>query len=64
MTVMSSSNLMGDSVRNSRGEDLGDVDKEGLEQAPGFDKDDWPDMADRSRASSVCEFCRVTPHRA
>ncbi|HHX81816.1 MAG TPA: PRC-barrel domain containing protein, partial [Pseudomonadaceae bacterium] len=23
-----------------------DVNKESLEQAPGFDKDDWPDMSD------------------
>ena len=29
------------------------VDKERLESAPGFDKDDWPDMSDQSWAQGV-----------
>jgi hypothetical protein len=32
------------------------VDKERLKNAPGFDKDHWPDMADARWASSVHEF--------
>src|SRR5438874_9590959 len=30
-----------------------DVDKEVLESAPGFDKDNWPDMADPSWGSQI-----------
>jgi len=30
-----------------------DVDRETLEAAPGFDKDDWPDAADRSWGTSI-----------
>jgi sporulation protein YlmC with PRC-barrel domain len=32
------------------------VDKDQLKNAPGFDKDDWPDMADQSWASGVRSF--------
>ena len=30
-----------------------DASKESLENAPGFDKDDWPDMADRAWGTTV-----------
>jgi hypothetical protein len=30
-----------------------DVEKERLESAPGFDKDNWPDMADESWNSQI-----------
>jgi hypothetical protein len=32
------------------------VDKEKLKNAPGFDKDHWPDMADRSWGESVSQY--------
>src|SRR5579872_5459713 len=101
--VLSASTLAGDKVRNSQGEDLGnvdeimidipsgrvayavlsfggvlgmgdklfavpwnaltvdedekcfilDVDKRTLESAPGFDKDNWPDMADTTWGSRI-----------
>lgn len=33
-----------------------DVSKTALEKAPGFDKDKWPSMADKTWASGVHEF--------
>jgi hypothetical protein len=33
-----------------------DVEKEMLENAPGFDKDNWPDMADETWASQIHSF--------
>lgn len=33
-----------------------DVDKERLESAPGFDKDDWPDMADPSWQNTINSY--------
>jgi sporulation protein YlmC with PRC-barrel domain len=33
-----------------------DETKERLESAPGFDKDRWPDMADRSFGNTVYEY--------
>jgi len=33
-----------------------DVSKERLESAPGFDKDDWPDMADTTWSDSIHNF--------
>lgn len=44
------------------------VSKERLENAPGFDKDDWPDMADQRWASTIHGFYEAkhynsnTPH--
>jgi sporulation protein YlmC with PRC-barrel domain len=32
------------------------VEKDRLQNAPGFDKDDWPDMSDQSWASSIDSF--------
>jgi len=36
-----------------------DVDKQRLENAPGFDPDRWPDMADTTWGSSVSSYWRV-----
>lgn len=33
-----------------------DVDKERLESAPGFDKDDWPDMADPNWQNTISSY--------
>lgn len=34
------------------------IDKESLKSAPGFDKDHWPDMADRTFGVTVTEYYR------
>jgi sporulation protein YlmC with PRC-barrel domain len=39
-----------------------DVGKERLEQAPGFDKDRWPSMADESWARELHTYYRVRPY--
>lgn len=39
-----------------------DVEKERLENAPGFDKDDWPDMADQKWASEIHTYYGATPY--
>lgn len=39
-----------------------DADKEVLEKAPGFDKDDWPDFADRVWGASIHEHYNVKPY--
>ena len=36
-----------------------DVEKEKLKKAPGFDKNNWPDMADRSWGESVSQYYGV-----
>jgi len=33
-----------------------DVDKERLKNAPGFDKDDWPDMADQTWGRQIHDY--------
>lgn len=33
-----------------------DIDKKRLENAPGFDKDDWPDMADETWAKGIHNY--------
>ncbi|MGB3610548.1 MAG: PRC-barrel domain-containing protein [Cellvibrio sp.] len=38
------------------------VDKDRLKSAPGFDKDDWPDMADQSWAQDVHAYYGTRPH--
>lgn len=38
------------------------VDKERLENAPGFDKDKWPDMADTKWGSEVYRYYGTTPY--
>lgn len=39
-----------------------DVSKEKLENAPGFDKSDWPDMSDREWGSSVYRYYDEDPY--
>jgi hypothetical protein len=39
-----------------------DVAQERLESAPGFDKDQWPDMADTTWAKEVHDYYGVTPY--
>jgi sporulation protein YlmC with PRC-barrel domain len=38
------------------------VNKEQLERAPGFDKEKWPDFADRTWGASIYEHYDVTPY--
>ncbi|MEI9974666.1 MAG: PRC-barrel domain-containing protein [Ignavibacteriota bacterium] len=38
------------------------VDKRTIEQAPGFDKDNWPDMSDTSFGTEVSSYYKVTPY--
>lgn len=38
-----------------------DVAKERLESAPGFDKDNWPDMSDRTWAREVHDYYGTQP---
>jgi len=33
-----------------------DVDKDNLKNAPGFDKDDWPDMADQAWINEINSY--------
>lgn len=39
-----------------------DVNKETLQQAPGFDKDNWPDMSDPRWSSGIHSHYGVTPY--
>ncbi len=39
-----------------------DVDKERLKNAPGFDKDQWPDMSDRSFGTTVYSYYNTKPY--
>jgi sporulation protein YlmC with PRC-barrel domain len=39
-----------------------DVDKKTLENAPGFDKDNWPDMADETWRSQLYSYYGATPY--
>ena len=39
------------------------VSKERLKQAPGFDKDNWPDMAEPTWGSSISNFYGTPPYR-
>jgi sporulation protein YlmC with PRC-barrel domain len=39
-----------------------DVDKTRLENAPGFDKDNWPDMADQTWGSQIYSYYGRTPY--
>lgn len=38
-----------------------DVDRERLKQAPGFDRDNWPDMADQTWASAIHTYYGTKP---
>lgn len=39
-----------------------DIDKERLEQAPGFDKDNWPVMAELEWAQQIHTFYKSSPY--
>ena len=39
-----------------------DVSKSRLESAPGFDKDNWPDMSDQTWAKGVHHYYGTTPY--
>jgi hypothetical protein len=39
-----------------------DIDQERLKNAPGFDKNNWPNMADRSWGEQVHAYYGVTPY--
>ena len=39
-----------------------DIDKETLEDAPGFDKDDWPVAPDREYVSQVYDYYDYEPY--
>jgi sporulation protein YlmC with PRC-barrel domain len=39
-----------------------DIDKERLKNAPGFDKDNWPDMADRTWGESISTYYGTKPY--
>jgi hypothetical protein len=41
-----------------------DVSKDDLKNAPGFDKDKWPNMSDQTWAKSVHTFYGTTPTEA
>jgi sporulation protein YlmC with PRC-barrel domain len=38
------------------------ADKQSMEKAPGFDKDDWPDMSDPDWGSEIATYYRITPY--
>lgn len=40
------------------------VDKARLESAPGFDKDNWPNMSDQTWAQGIHSYYGTTPHPA
>lgn len=39
-----------------------DVDKSVLENAPGFDKDNWPNFADRTWATEIYSYYNYEPY--
>ncbi len=39
-----------------------DVEKDRLSDAPGFDKNRWPDMADKAWAQDINQYYGQTPH--
>ena len=38
------------------------VDRRTIEQAPGFDKDNWPDMSDQTWGSGISNYYHVRPY--
>lgn len=40
-----------------------DVEKNDLENAPGFDQDKWPDMADTTWSDGIHAYYGTTPHK-
>jgi sporulation protein YlmC with PRC-barrel domain len=58
-----------EALKREPGQRMGDteryvlnMDKERLKNAPGFDKNNWPNMADRGWAKTVYTFYDVTPY--
>jgi sporulation protein YlmC with PRC-barrel domain/Cu/Ag efflux protein CusF len=58
-----------EALKREPGQRMGDteryvlnIDKERLKNAPGFDKNNWPNMADRGWAKTVYTFYDVTPY--
>lgn len=39
-----------------------EIDKERLKNAPGFDKDHWPDMADRTWGQTIATYYKTKPY--
>lgn len=39
-----------------------EIDKDRLKNAPGFDKDHWPDMADRTWGQSIYTYYKAKPY--
>jgi surface antigen len=39
-----------------------DMDKATLEQAPGFDKENWPDMSDTTWGSQIFNYYHTRPY--
>jgi sporulation protein YlmC with PRC-barrel domain len=39
------------------------VDRRTIEQAPGFDKDNWPDMSDTAFSSQISAYYHVEPEQ-
>ena len=39
-----------------------DIDKRKLESAPGFDKDNWPDMADHTWGTAIFRYYGTKPY--
>ena len=67
--LMGANTLDGNDVYNKQDDVLGDikeimldVSKERLKEAPGFDKDAWPDMADPTWVKGVHAYYGVTPY--
>ena len=39
-----------------------DVDKKILKKAPGFDQNDWPQFSDRTFATTIYKYYKITPY--
>ena len=39
-----------------------DIDKETLKRAPGFDKDNWPDMGDQTWGTEIYKYYKSDPY--
>jgi len=50
------------SKAGEKGDFVLNVDKEKLKNAPGFDKNNWPNMADRHWAEQVYTYYGITPY--
>jgi sporulation protein YlmC with PRC-barrel domain len=50
------------SKAGEKGDFVLNVDKEKLKNAPGFDKNNWPNMADRHWAQQVYTYYGITPY--